>query len=473
VLLTAGSIRNMKTLHLIVAVVCMLMRGGNVRAADAGPNVLLLYIDNVGYGDLGCYGNKLVKTPNIDRLRAEGVRCTDFYTASPSCTPSRGAILTGRHPERNGLNWQLNAKQNIGGYGLPLTEKIIPQYLRPLGYSTAAFGKWNLGFAPSARPTERGFDEFLGHASGNIGYYNHVYAGQNDLRRGTEPVDMHGQYSTDLFADAAIDFIQRRKDGPWFVYLPFNAAHFVSGQNTLPGEKPRWQVPAKYLAMYGWSEIEPDEKRRFLAVMTALDDAIGRVVKTVDDLGLGSNTIVFLISDNGAFMLPHRGLDVQSNAPFREGGVTTYEGGVRVPAIIRWPKRIKPMSTCTQVVSSLDVLPTILAACGLAAPADRKLDGFDIAPVLADDKPSPRESLCWTWKQGKDQSWQAIRKRDWKLVRRTESAAWELYDLKADYGESKDLAPAKPELVKELAADFERWLADCRRDPTRGVARKN
>jgi len=207
--------------------------------------------------------------------------------------------------------------------------------------------------------------------------------------------------------------------------------------------------------------------------MTALDDAIGRVLKSVDDLGLSSNTIVALISDNGAFMLPHRGLEVQSNAPLREGGVTTYEGGIRVPAIVRWPKRIKPMSTCTQVLSTLDVLPTILAACGLAPPTDRKLDGFDVTPVLTDDKPSPHESLCWTWKEGKDQSWQAIRKHEWKLVRRTESAAWELYDLKADYGESKDLASAKPELVKELAADFDRWLADCRGDPTRGVARKN
>jgi arylsulfatase A-like enzyme len=441
-------------------------------AADLKPNVLLIYIDNVGYGDLACYGNKLVKTPNIDRLRAQGVRCTDFYTASPSCTPSRGALLTGRHPERNGLNWQLSARQNISGHGLPLTEKIIPQYLRPLGYATAAFGKWNLGFAPGARPPERGFDEFLGHASGNIGYYNHIYASQNDMRRGTQPIDLHGQYSTDLFADAAIDFIRRKKDGPWFVYLPFNAAHFVSGQNTLPGEKPQWQVPAKYLAMYGWREDEPDEKRRFLAVMTALDDAIGRVVKTIDDLGLGQSTIVFLMSDNGAFMLPHRGLEVQSNAPLRDGGVTTYEGGIRVPAIVRWPKRVKPMSTCTQVLSSLDVLPTILAACGLAPPSDRKLDGFDITPVLADDKPSPHESLCWTWKEGKDQSWQAIRKGDWKLVRRSEALPWELYDLKSDYAESHDLARDKPDFVKRLEFDFTSWRKALAEDPTRGVARR-
>lgn len=428
--------------------------------SDEKPNVLLIYIDNVGYGDLGCYGNARVKTPNIDRFAGEGVRCTDWYTASPSCTPSRGALLTGRHPERNGLNWQLSAKQNIGGYGLPLAERILPQYLKPAGYATACFGKWNMGFGVGARPTERGFDEFLGHASGNIGYYNHIYAKQNDMRRGTEPVNLRGQYSTDLFANAAIDFIQRKKDQPWFVYLPFNAAHFVSGQNTEPGEKPQWQVPAKYLEQYGWSENEPDEKRRFLAVMTALDDAIGRVLGSLDKLNLRENTIVFLISDNGAFMLPNRGLEAQSNAPLRDGGVTTYEGGIRVPAIVRWPGKVKPGTVCSEVISTLDVLPTILAACGLPLPADRILDGADIAQTLSNEKPSVHPFLCWTWNQGKDQSWQAIRAGNLKLVRKTKTANWQLYDLRADISESNDKASAQPNDVQILADRFNRWLAD-------------
>jgi arylsulfatase A-like enzyme len=423
------------------------------------PNVLLIYIDNVGYGDLGCYGNTVVKTPNIDRLAGEGVRCTDWYTASPSCTPSRGALLTGRHPERNGLNWQLNAKQNISGYGLPLTERIIPQYLKPAGYATACFGKWNLGFAQGARPTERGFDEFLGHASGNIGYYNHVYAKQNDMRRGTAPVDLRGEYSTDLFADAAIDFIQRKKDQPWFVYLPFNAAHFVSGQNTEPGERPQWQVPAKYLAMYGWVKDEPDEKRRFLAVMSALDDAIGRVLRALDDLKLREQTIVFLVSDNGAFMLPHRGLEVQSNAPLRDGGVTTYEGGIRVPAIVRWPGKVKPETTCSAALSSLDVLPTILDACNVAPLSDRTYDGGIITETLSGKFPSPHAFLCWTWNEGKDQSWQAIRSGNLKLVRKAKTANWQLYDLKADISESNDLASDRPDDVQKLAGQFDRWLA--------------
>jgi arylsulfatase A len=436
------------------------------------PNVLLFFIDNTGYGDLGCYGNKLVKTPNIDRLASEGVRCTDFYIGSPSCSPSRGAILTGRHSERNGLNYQLSANENLGAEGLPLSEKIIPQYLKPLDYATGAFGKWNIGFAPGARPTERGFDEFLGHASGNIHYYKHIYAKQNDLRRGTEPVDLRGQYSTDLFADAAIDFIKRHKEQPWFVYLPFNAVHFVSSQNTEPGEKPEWQVPAKYLALYGCPPDEEHEQKRFRAVLTALDDAIGRVLKAVDELNQRARTLVLLISDNGAFMLKGRGLEVQSNAPLREGGVTTYEGGVRVPAMARWPGRIPPGSVCREMLSSLDVLPTVVAAAGGRLPGNLIFDGFDVAKVLAGQSKSPRKALHWVWNQGRNQQWRGMREGDHKIVRRADDEPWQLYDLGKDIGEATDLAKVNPDLAKELADKFERWHTGLKNDPTRSVSKR-
>ena len=214
-------------------------------AADsARPNILFIVIDNVGYGDLGCYGNRVIRTPNIDRLAGEGVRLTQFYVGSPSCTPSRGALLTGRHPVRNGLNWQLKPEEQLG-IGLPHDERIIPGYLKPLGYATAAFGKWNIGFGPGGRPTERGFDEFFGHASGNIDYYAHDYNGRLDTYRGTENVRVEG-YSTDLFADGACNFIRAHAKEPWFVYLPFNAAHEPNDRNTPPGEKTEWQVPGKY-----------------------------------------------------------------------------------------------------------------------------------------------------------------------------------------------------------------------------------
>lgn len=436
----------------------------------AKPNILLLFLDNVGYGDLGCYGNGEVKTPNIDRLASEGVRCTSFYIGSPSCSPSRGAILTGRHPERNGLNYQLSAQENMGGEGLPLTEKLIPQFLKPLGYATGAFGKWNIGFGPGYRPTERGFDEFLGHMSGNIHYFKHLYHGQNDMRRGIEPINLQGKYSTDLFADAAIDFIQRHKEQPWFTYVPFNAAHFIGAQNVEAGESLEWQVPEKYLALYGCAPDERDQKKRFRAVLTALDHAIGRILRAVDELALRERTIVLCISDNGAFMLEGRGLEVQTNAPLRDGGITAYEGGIRVPAIVRWPGRLKPGTVCGEMLSSLDVLPLAVSAAGGVLPADRVFDGRDPIPTLAGEAPSPHDALYWVWKQGRKELWRAVRVGAGKLVRRSDSHPWELYDMAHDLGETRDLAAEDLQRVGEMSARFGRWLDSVKADPTRSAS---
>ncbi|MCI0420311.1 MAG: sulfatase-like hydrolase/transferase [Acidobacteria bacterium] len=431
-------------------------------------NILLILADNLGYGDLGCYGNKTALTPNVDRLAAEGVRCTNFYIASPSCSPSRGAILTGRHPERNGLNHQLRPNENLRGEGLPRSERILPQYLKPLGYATGAFGKWNLGFAPGSRPTDRGFDEFLGHMSGNIHYFKHLYHRQNDLRSGTEPTDRRGKYSTDLFADAAIDFVRRHKDQPWFAYLPFNAVHFVGANNVEPGERVEWQVPAKYLAVYGCPPDVADQKKRFLATVTALDDAIGRVLQVVDELSLREQTLVLFLSDNGAFMLPGRGLEVQSNRPLRDGGVTTYEGGIRVPAIVRWPKRIKGHSLCNEILSSLDLLPMAITAAGGKLPENSVLDGLDPTSTLAGQARSPQRELHWLWNQGRNQQWRAMREGSFKLVRRASDDPWELYDLSTDLAEAKDLSREQPLIVKRLVDRFERWHESVKNDPLRG-----
>jgi arylsulfatase A-like enzyme len=460
--------RNIRNLGIVPATlaVALFTEPSRCDAADpAGPpNVLLLFVDNVGYGDLGCYGNRAVRTPSIDRLAAEGVRCTDFYTAAPSCTPSRGAILTGRHPVRNGLNHQLSAAENARGVGLRQSEKILPQYLKPLGYECGAFGKWNIGFAPGSRPTERGFDEFLGHMSGNIHYYKYIYNGWNDLRLGTEPLDRKGVYSTDLFADAAIAFMRKHAARPFFVYLAFNAAHFVSEQNVEPGEAVRWQVPAEILARYGWPPDEADPRRRFLAVLTALDDAIGRVLGCVDDLGLRQRTIVLLISDNGAFMLPGRGLEVQSNAPYRDGGVTTYEGGLRVPALVRWPGRIPPGTICREMLSTLDVLPMVLAAAGGEPPRDRVLDGRDPTGTLAGEAPSPHEALYWVWDQAPRNRWMGLRRGSDKLVRPADDQPWQLFDLGVDPGETHDLARRLPGRVERLAGEFRDWHDRTRRE---------
>ncbi|HWA99923.1 MAG TPA: sulfatase-like hydrolase/transferase [Pirellulales bacterium] len=442
-----------RSLSLCLGTVVLVLLGTALVSADGDsrPNVLLIVVDNVGYGDLGCYGNTSNRTPNIDTLAAQGTRLAQFYCGSPTCTASRGALLTGRHPLRNGLNWQLKPEEQLG-IGLPLDERIIPAYLKPLGYATGAFGKWNIGFGPGGRPTERGFDEFLGHASGNIDYYHHLYNGRLDTYRGTENVRLEG-YSTDLFADAAIDFIRRHAEQPWFVYLPFNAAHLPNQRNTPPGETTQWQVPAKYLQAYGWPADEPDPRRRYAAVLTALDDAIGRVLTSVDALGQRQRTLVFLMSDNGGGYNERTGGDVASNGPLRGGITQCYEGGIRVPALACWPGKIPAGAVNAARLWAMDLLPTFVAAAGGLPVDDRVLDGIDMLPVLA-DAPGPERDLGWQFRD-----YSALRHDDWKLLRSKPDAAWELYDLAHDVGEQHNLANDRPDVVGDLVQRFEHWQA--------------
>jgi arylsulfatase A-like enzyme len=415
-------------------------------------NILLITADNLGYGDIGCFGNRVIRTPNLDRFARQGVRFTNFYTASPTCTASRAALLTGRHPIRYGLNYQLSVEENQRGVGLPHSERLIPQYLKPHGYATACFGKWNLGFAPGSRPTERGFDEFLGHRSGNMDYYTHLYNGQPDLYRGTEPVSLQGSYSTDLFADSACDFLRRHAKQPFFLYLPFNAPHYPNPRNLRPGEKLEWQTPAKYLRQYGYPTQEPDQKKRYHAVVTAVDDAFGRVVRQLDDLGLASNTLVIFYSDNGAFMTAGHGLEVASNAPLRDGGATCWEGGIRVPGMVRWPRRIPAGRTCAELLSSLDLLPLILSVSGATAPKNVALDGRDPVTVLEGKRRSLHEVLCFEYRR-----YQAVRSNIWKLLRVGADQQWQLFNLERDIGETADVAKQHPDVARRLAAEFETW----------------
>jgi arylsulfatase A len=427
------------------------------RAGSAKPNIVLMLFDNIGYGDLGCYGNRLVKTPRIDRLAAEGVRCTDFYIASPSCMPSRGALLTGRHPLRTGLNeqiWRIDEHEQVG---LPRSEVILPRYLAKAGYVSGCFGKWNLGFAPGSRPTERGFDEYFGNISGNCDYYTYVYRGRNDLYRNTEPAKAEG-YSTFVFAEAACDFIARNKDRSFFCYVPFNAAHYPNPANKAPGTPCIWQAPDEAFARYGYSPQTLDEPSRYRAVLTALDNGVGRVLDQLDRLKLTERTIVIALSDNGAFLLPKRGLECASNAPLRSGGVTVWEGGIRVPCMVRWPGRIKPGTVCREPLVSMDFVPLALHAAGLALPADRTLDGKDPTHTLAGRSGSPHASLCWRW--GK--AGFAIRMGRYKLIREqdTPKQDWQLFDLQTDIGESTDLRAAQPDVAERLKTEYERWMAE-------------
>lgn len=414
------------------------------------PNILLITADNLGYGDLGCYGNKVMQTPRLDQLAREGARLTDFYTASPTCTVSRATLLTGRYPQRIGLNHQLSADENYAD-GLRQSERLIPQYLKPQGYRTACFGKWNVGFSKGSRPTERGFDEFFGFAAGNIDYYHHYYAGRHDLWRGVNEVFEKG-YSTELFADEACRFITENQKRPFFIYLPFNAPHFPSKRNKQPGQGNEWQAPDSAFAAYGYSPETKDPRKRYRAVVTALDTAIGRVLDQLDTCGLRDNTLVIWYSDNGAFMLKDRGLEVASNKPLRDGGVTLWEGGIRVPAIVRYPGRIEAGSVNSSPLISLDILPTLIAVSGGERPADRTLDGTNMLPVL--EHPEAAEPRTFFFQYRK---YAAVRHANYKLLRTNPDKPFMLFDLDQDLSETTDLADQKPKIAKQMKAAYAAW----------------
>lgn len=436
------------------AAAALLLAAVAAPAAERPPNILLITADNLGYGDLGCYGNRENRTPHIDRLAAQGVRLTDFYTAGATCTVSRAALLTGRYPQRIGLNHQLSVAENRGGIGLPQREKLIPEYLKPLGYAAACFGKWNIGFAPGSRPSERGFDEFLGIRSGNADYYTHVYAGEHDLYRGVEPAYVSG-YSTDLFAEAACEFMRRRRNEPFFVYLPFSAVHYPKARNKRPGEPNIWQAPPRFFYRYGYRPDTTDEKERYRAVVSALDAGVGRVLAQLDALDLAAETIVVFYSDNGAFMSTGSGLETASNAPLRGGGNTLWEGGIRVAALARWPGRFPAGALAAEPLISLDILPTLLAAAGARIPSAPKLDGRDMRRALEGGGSPPARTMFWRYR-----GFSAARSGRYKILRTAEDEPFRLFDLENDVAETKDLAAEKPRVLARLQASFAEWLRE-------------
>ena len=425
--------------------------------ADSKPNILIITADNLGYGDLPCYNaDSPIKAPNLCRFAKQGARLTSFYTASPTCTASRACLLTGRIAHRHGLDYQLPGIQGNYGVGLDHSELLLPQILKtaPTPYATACFGKWNIGFAKGSRPTERGFDEFIGHASGNIDYYHHIYGGKHDLFQGTEELHADGQYATDLFADAAIDFIRRESatDKPWFCYLPFNAPHFPNKKNKRPGQPNNWQAPDWAFEAYGLSPDELDPKKRYDAVVTALDQAIGRVLTALDEAEVADNTFVFFMSDNGGFRLGREGLDVGLNDPLRYGGVTCWEGGLRVAAMARWPGRIHAGSVIDEPFWSPDLLVASAQLAGAKLPDDIVFDGKDPLPLLTAGAGSPHESFFFVYRNHA-----ALRKGPWKIVREKPNQPWQLFNLVEDLSESHNLASKEPGRIKELTDEVARW----------------
>ncbi|WP_269523111.1 sulfatase-like hydrolase/transferase [Coraliomargarita parva] len=420
--------------------------------ADTRPNVIYIVSDDHGYNDLGCFGNKYAATlsPNLDALAQEGVKLTQFYVTAPVCSPSRGGILTARYNERFGYE---NPDLSIGAVmkeGLDPEETLLPRYFKSVGYATACFGKWHVGFAPGSRPVERGFDEFFGIGGGLNDYFVHNNLGNLDMFLGNNPraplsVD---EYTSDLFADATIDFIERKQDEPFFVYLPFSAPHWAPA-NLPPRELLPPQAPDADMALYAG---EAAGRQGCLAAITAMDRAIGRILDTLEALNLADNTIVIFYGDHGGEIDAYAG---GNNDPLRDGKGSLWEGGIRTPGIIRWPAELPAGATVATPLISLDLSRLVIEASGAdcAALARGPLDGLDPSEVLKGNATALHDFLAWRFN-----GHAAIRKGDYKLygdnVGGGIGGTLQLFDLSADPSETTDLSGSLPSVVSELQDDF-------------------
>lgn len=423
-------------------------------SARRRPNVILMLSDDQGTVDVGCYGAADLRTPHLDALAARGVRFTEFYAASTICSPSRGALLTGRYPQRNGL-----ATNAGGGRGLPVDEVTMAEVFKQGGYRTAVFGKWHLGMAEDMAPTRRGFDEFFGHKEGCIDNYSHFFywAGPNrhDLWRNEDMVREDGAFFPDLMTREALRFLEENRDAPFFLYLPYNLPHYPM------------QAEPEFESLYDDSLDQP--RKRYAAFVSNLDNRIGQVLDKVDALGLRENTILIFLSDNGHSVEERAFFGGGSAGPHRGHKFTLWEGGVRMPCIVSWPGVIPENEVREQTATAMDWLPTLAACCNLSLP-DRILDGRDIYDVLQRaDAASPHEVLHWMVHE----QW-AVRKGPWKLVcnvpeitlqdSKIPGVALFLSNLEQDPGESENLADAHPDIVEELTRLHSQWLEDTRRE---------
>lgn len=401
--------------------------------AQKKPNVIVIVADDLGYAEIGKQGSD-IPTPNIDSIASNGVRFTDGYVSCPVCSPTRAGIMTGRYQQRFGH--ELNpgpAGMAAENFGLPLTETTLANQMKKLGYVTGMVGKWHLGYRPEFNPVKRGFDEFFGFTGGAHSYLDARADGDNPILRGTEPVDEKA-YLTDAFAREASGFVRKHAGQPFFLYLTFNAVHAPL------------QGAQKYLDRF--SNVNEEKRRTFSAMMSAMDDGIGQVLSAVREKKIENDTLIFFISDNGG---PTPQTSSRNN-PLHGTKGQVYEGGIRVPFLLQWKGTAPAGKVYNHPVIALDIAPTAIAAAGGSVPMDA--EGVDLMPFLKEGNPKPpHDALFWRF----GPQW-AVRQGDWKLLHFQDSS--ELYNLKDDIGELKDVASAQPEKAKSLKAVWDAWNKD-------------
>lgn len=411
------------------------------------PNIILIMADDLGYGELSCYGSEKINTPNIDQLAANGMKLTDFHSNGPVCSPTRAALMTGKYQQRTGVEGVITAKSHRE-VGLSLNETTLAEVLKKQGYSCGMYGKWHLGYAEEFNPTHQGFDRFTGFVSGNVDYHSHIdQEGHLDWWKGNVIDDEEG-YTTDLITNYGVDFIKNnnsKKTGkPFFLYLAQEAPHYpIQGRHDEPVRKvgsgkmirkvPRDSVQSIYTGM-----------------IETMDEGIGQVMQAVKDEGLNENTIIIFCSDNGA--AAKRG----DNGVLRASKASVYEGGHRVPGIISYQGKIKAGLINNTTVMTMDFLPTFVDLAG-GNLNGKLIDGVSLKNLLLKEETLPKRDLFWSFKNRT-----AIRSGKWKLVsfKKDDEKITQLFDLEIDLSEKNDLSASQPELVNEMLNKIADWQKD-------------
>lgn len=417
--------------------VLLITSDSTTSAADSKrPNVLVIVADDLGYGDLGFQGGKDIPTPHLDKLAQGGTRCTNGYVSCPVCSPTRAGLVTGRYQQRFGHEFNPGQQQDPAAhdaFGLPTTEITIANQFKTAGYKTGQVGKWHLGFSERFLPNQRGFDESFGFLGGAHTYLPPANQRKNGIFRNGQEIT-ETEYLTDAFGREGASFIERNAQSPFFLFLTFNAVH--APLDTKPDKLEQFK------------HITDDKRRSYAAMLSSLDDAVGRVLSQLDKSRVAENTLVFFISDNGG---PTQA-NASRNTPLNGVKATVWEGGIRVPFVVRWPGQIPADKTYDEPVIALDVFATASAAIGADLPKDRVIDSVNLLPYLkGENKTSPHNALYWRFGEQ-----HAIRKGSYKLLK-LRNGEEHLFDLSQDIGEQKDLITERTEIASQLKADYAAW----------------
>jgi len=407
------------------------------------PNVVLIITDDVGYGDIGSYGAPDIRTPNIDSLAHDGTRLTDFYANASNCSPTRTGLLTGRYQQRYAIEAPLGNASAAGEQGLPATGRSLPQLLKNNGYATALLGKWHLGYKPEFSPNAHGYDYFFGFKSGYTDYYQHTDgSGRPDLFENDRPVTETG-YMTDVITSHTLRFIEQNAAKPFFVEVAYNAGHW-------PYQPPDHPSVAIDHARH----LQPDDpntstRADYVAMMERADRGVGEILRTLDRLRLTRDTLVIFTNDNGGEWLAR-------NAPLFARKSTLWEGGIRVPAILRWPGHVPAGKVSPQVGITMDLTASILAETNTTVPSDARLEGINLVPILAGRSPPVERTLFWRTNSGRNQ--RAVRSGDLKLM--VDGPILMVFDVRHDVSERNDLTNQRQDAARRLRQLIRAWEAD-------------